>query len=117
MALQMDMLRKKMAFLLQEMMGVGETFGWLVVHAYHAAGLQHLAQCRATWEDEVISLKLGRALVWHRVSLPTKPHPSAAQPTNQPIATTCAQRNTGPFSNPATAVCQQCFPPRRPTRV
>ena len=39
----MDTLRDKMAIHLQEMMEDGETFGWPVVRAYHAAWLQVLA--------------------------------------------------------------------------
>ena len=49
MALPMDILRHKMASHLQEMMEDGETFGWLVVCAYHAHWLQHLEQ---GWDPE-----------------------------------------------------------------
>ena len=94
-SLQKDTLRDKMAIHLQQIMEDGETFGWPVVRAYYTAWLQHLEQGRATWDDEVTRLKLRRALVWHRIALPTKPQPSAAQSTNQPIAPTRAPRHTG----------------------
>ena len=58
MSLQKDTLRDKMAIHLQEMMEDGETFRWPVVRAYHSVWLQHLEQGRATWDDEVMRLKL-----------------------------------------------------------
>ena len=81
---QKDTLRDKMPIHLIEMMEDGETFGWPVVKAYHAAWLQHLEQGRATCDNEVTRLKLIRTLVWHRIAPPRKPQPSAAQSTNKP---------------------------------
>ena len=108
MALQMDILRNKMTIHLQEMMEDGKTFRWPVVHAYHVAWLQHLEQGRATWDYEATRLKLRRVFFWHSVVPPPEPHLSADQPTQQPTASTRAQRCTGPSSDPGQPGDRAC---------
>ena len=75
MPLQKDTLTDKMAAHLLEIPEDVETFVWPMVGAYLV--VWHLEQSRATWNGEVMRLKLRRSLVWHRIASRTSPQPSA----------------------------------------
>ena len=94
MALESQNIKARMLTHLQEIMEDGEAYGWPVVQYYHAAWLQHMEQGRVSWEDETTKLKLRRALVWHRVLLPTESSSAPSHPTRQQAAGDEAQSLT-----------------------
>ena len=67
-------IKEYMLLHLQALMEDVEFYGWRIIWEYHAAWLQLLEQCQATWGDSTKKDKLRQPLVWSKTPQPQASH-------------------------------------------